>query len=85
LQGDYTPKPADIRNVTLTRGMLEMAERMAENAHDIWARKKKIELESIGECIDRSIDLSQNIRAVVCFILLARFTVVDCTKDFMDF
>jgi len=47
-QGDYVPKPADIRNVTLTRGMLEMAERMAENAHDIWARKKKIELESIG-------------------------------------
>jgi hypothetical protein len=29
--------------------MLEMAERMAENAHDKWARKKKIELESIGE------------------------------------
>ena len=48
VQGDYVPKPADIRNVTLTRGMLEMAERMAENAHDIWARKKKIELEGIG-------------------------------------
>ena len=47
-QGDYTPKPADIRNVTLTRGMLEMAEKMAENAHDIWAKKKKMELESIG-------------------------------------
>jgi ryanodine receptor 2 len=46
--GDYTPKPADIRNVTLTRALLEMAEKMAENAHDIWARKKKMELESIG-------------------------------------
>jgi len=25
-----------------------MAERMAENAHDSWARKKKLELESLG-------------------------------------
>jgi len=47
-QGDYAPKPADIRNVTLTRANLEMAERMAENAHDSWAQKKKLELESLG-------------------------------------
>jgi len=25
-----------------------MAERMAENAHDSWAKKKKLELESLG-------------------------------------
>jgi len=48
-QGDYAPKPADIRNVTLTRANLEMAERMAENAHDGWASKKKLELESLGQ------------------------------------
>lgn len=48
LQGDFTPKPADLRSVTLTRGMLEMAERLAENAHDIWAAKKKVELENLG-------------------------------------
>ena len=48
-QGDYAPKPADIRNVTLTRANLEMAERMAENAHDSWALKKKRELESLGQ------------------------------------
>jgi len=36
--------------VTLTRANLEMAERMAENAHDSWAQKKKLELESLGNC-----------------------------------
>ena len=50
-QGDYAPKPADIRNVTLTRANLEMAERMAENAHDSWAKKKKLELESLGQLL----------------------------------
>jgi len=28
-----------------------MAERMAENAHDSWAQKKKLELESLGRLI----------------------------------
>jgi len=37
--------------VTLTRANLEMAERMAENAHDSWAQKKKLELESLGRLI----------------------------------
>ena len=50
LQGDYSPRPADLRNVTLTRGMMEMAERVAENAHETWARKKKEQLDSIGGC-----------------------------------
>jgi len=48
MQGEYTPKPADLRNVSLTRGMLEMAERLAENSHDNWALRKKMELESLG-------------------------------------
>ena len=37
--------------MTLTRANLEMAERMAENAHDSWAQKKKLELESLGRLI----------------------------------
>uniref|UniRef100_X1Z8I7 Ryanodine receptor n=1 Tax=Capitella teleta TaxID=283909 RepID=X1Z8I7_CAPTE len=45
---DYTPRPVDLRNVTLTRGMLEMAEKVAENAHNMWAKRKKAELDSIG-------------------------------------
>jgi ryanodine receptor 2 len=31
-------------NLTLSREMQNMAERLAENAHDIWAKKKKEEL-----------------------------------------
>ena len=47
-QGDYTPRPADLRGITLTRGNLEMAEKLAELAHDVWASKKKTELENLG-------------------------------------
>lgn len=35
-------------NLTLSREMQNMAEKLAENAHDIWAKKKKEELESYG-------------------------------------
>lgn len=35
-------------NLTLSREMQNMAERMAENAHDIWAKKKKEELNTCG-------------------------------------
>jgi hypothetical protein len=31
--------------------MLEMAEKIAENAHNIWAKKKKQELDSIGRVL----------------------------------
>ncbi|CAH1792826.1 unnamed protein product, partial [Owenia fusiformis] len=41
----YNPKPTDLRNMTLTREMQNMSERLAENTHDNWAKKKKIELE----------------------------------------
>ncbi|ESO90186.1 hypothetical protein LOTGIDRAFT_123762 [Lottia gigantea] len=44
----YSPKPYDLRNMTLTREMQTMAERLSENAHDLWAFKKKVELDSIG-------------------------------------
>lgn len=35
-------------NLTLSREMQNMAERLADNAHDIWAKKKKEELVTCG-------------------------------------
>ena len=48
LQGDYAPQPADLHNVTLTRGLLEMAEHLAENSHDSWAQMKEKQLDALG-------------------------------------
>lgn len=36
-------------NLTLSREMQNMAERLADNAHDIWAKKKKEELITCGQ------------------------------------
>lgn len=36
-------------NLTLSREMQNMAERLAENSHDIWAKKKKEELVTCGK------------------------------------
>lgn len=54
IQGDsanpfnYNPHPVDMTNLTLSREMQNMAERLADNAHDIWAKKKKEELITCG-------------------------------------
>ncbi|KAK3867881.1 hypothetical protein Pcinc_026695, partial [Petrolisthes cinctipes] len=45
---DYNPQPVDMTNLTLSREMQNMAERLAENAHDIWAKRKKEEVEACG-------------------------------------
>nr|AHW99829.1 ryanodine receptor [Sogatella furcifera] len=45
---NYHPNPIDMTNLTLSREMQNMAERLAENAHDIWAKKKKEELITCG-------------------------------------
>ncbi|RVE55485.1 hypothetical protein OJAV_G00235810 [Oryzias javanicus] len=37
----FTPRPIDMSNVTLSRDMQSMAELLAENYHNIWARKKR--------------------------------------------
>uniref|UniRef100_A0A670I8M0 Ryanodine receptor 2 n=1 Tax=Podarcis muralis TaxID=64176 RepID=A0A670I8M0_PODMU len=42
----YSPRAIDMSNVTLSRELHAMAEMMAENYHNIWAKKKKIELEA---------------------------------------
>ena len=45
---NYNPNPVDMANLTLSREMQNMAERLAENSHDIWAKKKKEEMASSG-------------------------------------
>ncbi|XP_065200353.1 ryanodine receptor [Planococcus citri] len=45
---NYHPNPLDMTNLTLSREMQNMAERLAENSHDIWAKKKKDELVTCG-------------------------------------
>ncbi|KAG9481022.1 hypothetical protein GDO78_010331 [Eleutherodactylus coqui] len=44
----YSPTPIDLSNVVLSRELQAMVEVMAENYHNIWAKKKKMELESKG-------------------------------------
>ncbi|MGH0130667.1 UNVERIFIED_CONTAM: hypothetical protein FKN15_003166 [Acipenser sinensis] len=44
----YSPRPIDMSNVTLSRDLHSMAELLAENYHNIWAKKKKLELEAKG-------------------------------------
>ena len=36
----YQPKPIDTSSVHLTKDLLDLTERLAENAHDIWARQR---------------------------------------------
>uniref|UniRef100_T1J5U5 B30.2/SPRY domain-containing protein n=1 Tax=Strigamia maritima TaxID=126957 RepID=T1J5U5_STRMM len=38
-QSVYHPRPVDMSNLTLSREMQNMAERLTENAHDVWAMK----------------------------------------------
>ncbi|XP_019482753.1 PREDICTED: ryanodine receptor 3 [Hipposideros armiger] len=44
----YSPAPQDLSNVVLSRELQGMVEVVAENYHNIWAKKKKLELESKG-------------------------------------
>ena len=48
---DYNPQPVDMANLTLSRDMQTMAERLAENAHDMWAKQAKQESEALGASI----------------------------------
>ncbi|XP_037033206.1 ryanodine receptor isoform X4 [Bradysia coprophila] len=48
---DYNPHPVDMTNLTLSREMQNMAERLAENSHDIWAKKKREEIDTSGGII----------------------------------
>ena len=39
----YTPKPIDTSAVVLSEDLLELTERLAENAHEIWAKQRTSE------------------------------------------
>ena len=40
---DYRPKPIDTSAVTLTPDLLQLTERLAANAHDVWAQRRMAE------------------------------------------
>ncbi|XP_028295256.1 LOW QUALITY PROTEIN: ryanodine receptor 3 [Gouania willdenowi] len=44
----FSPAPMDLHNVTLSRELQGMVEVVAENYHNIWAKKKKMELMGKG-------------------------------------
>uniref|UniRef100_A0A671NLP0 Ryanodine receptor 1-like n=1 Tax=Sinocyclocheilus anshuiensis TaxID=1608454 RepID=A0A671NLP0_9TELE len=44
----YSPQPIDISGMTLSRDLQSMAEQLAENYHNTWGRKKKMELQAKG-------------------------------------
>jgi ryanodine receptor 2 len=37
---NYRPKPIDTAHVELPQPIIDLVERLAENAHDIWARQR---------------------------------------------
>ena len=39
----YTPKPIDTVKITLPTELAALTERLAENAHDVWARQRMAE------------------------------------------
>ncbi|CAL8316169.1 unnamed protein product [Boreogadus saida] len=44
----FSPAPAELHNVALSRELQGMVELVAENYHNIWAKKKKVDLNSKG-------------------------------------
>ncbi|KAL5968425.1 Ryanodine receptor [Taenia solium] len=45
----YILSPKDLHGLKVTRELIDLAERLADNAHQIWAKRKVEELEEIGE------------------------------------
>uniref|UniRef100_A0AAR2M0X8 Ryanodine receptor 1 n=1 Tax=Pygocentrus nattereri TaxID=42514 RepID=A0AAR2M0X8_PYGNA len=44
----YSPQPVDLATMALSRELQSMAEQLAENYHNTWGRKKKMELQAKG-------------------------------------
>ncbi|KAL4647687.1 ryanodine receptor 1-like isoform X1 [Arapaima gigas] len=44
----YSPQPIDISGMAISRELQSMAEQLAENYHNTWGRKKKMELQAKG-------------------------------------
>ncbi len=48
----YEPKPLDTSGIILDEELLRLTERLAENVHDVWARRRISEGWSYGEVKD---------------------------------
>jgi RyR domain len=48
----YQPKPIDTSSITLPRDLSDLTERLAENAHDIWARQRMADGWTFGQARD---------------------------------
>lgn len=46
----YLPTPIDTASVALEPELLELAERLAENTHDVWARERLAQGWKYGPC-----------------------------------
>ena len=44
---DYQPNPVDMSSLTLTRELLNLAERISENAHELWAEETLLTVGSL--------------------------------------
>lgn len=48
----YSPKPIDTTNISLSIGLFELMEKIAENVHDVWAMRRITEGWSYGPVRD---------------------------------
>uniref|UniRef100_A0A914H250 Ryanodine receptor n=1 Tax=Globodera rostochiensis TaxID=31243 RepID=A0A914H250_GLORO len=64
---DFNPRPVDLSSMNLEKGMLQVAERMAENSHAFWARKV------FGDMADNNAQYSSMPLALVPWDLLTDF------------
>lgn len=47
---DYSPQPIDTSAVALDPALLQLAELLAENAHDVWAKERMAQGWTYGPC-----------------------------------
>lgn len=66
----YIPSPKDLHGVNVTRELVDLAERLADNAHQIWAKQKMEELEGIGGYLVVKNVISLHMLSRVTFCLL---------------
>jgi ryanodine receptor 2 len=45
---DYQPRPIDTSKSVLPKDLLDLTEKLAENAHDVWARRRLSEGWTLG-------------------------------------
>ena len=51
---DYVPRPMDTSAVRLPDALGALIERLAENAHDVWARRKRADGWTYGPNVDEA-------------------------------